>query len=198
MSVTNGYTTVAVLKDRLDLDSARNDTMLEPLIEAASRQIDGMANRVFYSTAAEARYFNVEDPCFCRIDDCTSITEVASDLYRNGTYSVIWATTDYYTDPENAAAKGEPFTGLVTQPLSRYFFPHGLRTVKVTGDWGWSAVPSAIVEACNLLVIRLWKRKDAPFGIMGSQELGQLRAITKIDPDVAELVRPYARMDFLI
>ncbi len=48
-------------------------------------------------------------------------------------------------------------------------------------------------EACFLQALRLFKRKDAPFGIMGSEALGQLRAITKLDPDVESLLWPVNR-----
>lgn len=43
-------------------------------------------------------------------------------------------------------------------------------------------------EACFLQSLRLFQRKNAPFGITGSPELGQMRAITKVDPDVEVLL----------
>jgi hypothetical protein len=44
--------------------------------------------------------------------------------------------------------------------------------------------PQPIKEACLLLAARLYKRKDAIFGVSGPNEFGQLQIIDKFDADV--------------
>jgi hypothetical protein len=43
--------------------------------------------------------------------------------------------------------------------------------------------------------MRLYKRKDAPFGVVGSTsaEMGQLMVIPKLDPDVKFLLDAYKK-----
>lgn len=52
--------------------------------------------------------------------------------------------------------------------------------------------PEPVVEACVILAARLFRRKDAPFGVVGSPEFG-LERIAASDPDVKRLMRPYER-----
>jgi hypothetical protein len=65
--------------------------------------------------------------------------------------------------------------------------------VKVTGKFGWQAVPSKVKTACLIQAERLFKRKDAPFGVIGSAEMGQLQVIPKLDPDFYILLEDYVR-----
>lgn len=52
--------------------------------------------------------------------------------------------------------------------------------------------PSPVSEAAVILAARLFRRKDAPFGVLGSPEFG-LERIAADDPDVKRMMRPYAR-----
>lgn len=52
--------------------------------------------------------------------------------------------------------------------------------------------PEPVVEATVILATRLFRRKDAPFGVIGSPEFG-LSDIAAHDPDVQRLMRPYER-----
>lgn len=52
--------------------------------------------------------------------------------------------------------------------------------------------PAPVVEAAALLAARYFRRKDAPFGMVGSPEAG-IERIAATDPDVKRLMQPYAR-----
>lgn len=52
--------------------------------------------------------------------------------------------------------------------------------------------PRPVVEACIILAVRLFRRKDAPFGVVGSPEFGLERAVAS-DPDIRRLMSPFAR-----
>jgi hypothetical protein len=71
-----------------------------------------------------------------------------------------------------------------------YFFP---QTVKVTGVWGWSSIPYEVELACKIQASRLFVRKQSPFGIAGSVELGTVRLSSRLDPDVEMLLKTYRR-----
>ena len=52
-----------------------------------------------------------------------------------------------------------------------------------------SPVPDSIKLACELQATRLFKRKDAAFGVLGSPEFGTFsRLQSKLDPDVELLL----------
>jgi hypothetical protein len=50
-----------------------------------------------------------------------------------------------------------------------------------------------VSEACKIQSIRLFKRKDAPFGVVAGGEMQQSMTIPDLDPDVKMLLSPYVR-----
>ena len=51
-----------------------------------------------------------------------------------------------------------------------------------------------IVQACNLMTARLFKRRESPFGTAGSAEMGTLNVIPRFDPDIRGLLNDYRRL----
>lgn len=205
MSVTNGYATLAQVKAALRITDTIDDTLIELAIESASRDIDAYCARVFYSVGSSSRFYSALDPYYCPIDDAQSISEVATSATSNGVYATVWAnpTTgnndgDYQTEPVNAAYPVDgivmPITGL--RALWNYLFPiaGGAALVKVTGVWGWSAVPTAIKQACVIQAARIFKRNDSPLGVAGFGDMGAMR-VSRVDPDVARMLEPYRRVN---
>jgi hypothetical protein len=84
---------------------------------------------------------------------------------------------------------------LEIMPLGNYRFPcHLTDGVKITGTFGWTAVPDEIREACLLQSNRLWQRRSAAFGVMGANEFGVQIVITKLDPDIQGMLAPFVRL----
>lgn len=192
MAITNGYTDLSTLKSRLDILDTDDDSMLEGVIEGASRLIDGWCGRVFYEDAAQTKYFTADaiDMLFLH-DDLVSVTSLKTDEDGDRVYETTWATTDYDLDP----VTGPPYTRITLAPGGTYGFPTHARAVQIIGTFGYSSVPHAIREACLLQAARLYKRSDAPFGIAGNAEVGELTTLPLIDPDVRQLVQQYRRFD---
>ena len=183
-------------------DNTDND-LLEDLIESASRSIDRMANRRFYLDAtASARLYRAYSDIFVYVDDIgtTSNLSVALDINGNGTYTkTLTLNQDYILDPLTASSLNRPFTQLtmVSNTESWPIFPgltqNGLRPgVQVTAKWGWPSVPDDINMACLILTADLYKRKDAPGGILGLGDLGVVR-MSPIGRDVTAMVRAYKK-----
>jgi Phage gp6-like head-tail connector protein len=206
MTLTNAYATVAQVKASLRITDSIDDTLIEAAIQSASELINGYTNRVFYNMGSGSRFYAASDPYFCPIDDCISITEVATAVTSNGNYDTIWANPstnqnngDYQTEPLNAAYPTDgiasPTTGV--RALWRYLFPTigGNALVRITGTWGWSAVPAPITQACIIQAARLYKRNDSPTGVMGFGDMGIIRVGSQLDPDVRQLVEPYRRIN---
>lgn len=165
------------------------DATLESVIEAVSRWIDTHTGRTFYASSSQTRYFTAESPVLVFVDDLLSVTSITLDSGGDRAYATTMSATDYDLMPANAATLGIPYRWIETSPVGQYDFPTHRKAVKITGTWGYSAaVDKRVTEACLLLSAKIFKRKDAPFGVTGSPDLGELRNIRPGDPDVATLL----------
>jgi hypothetical protein len=166
-------------------DVAEDTTVYGPAIEAASRVIDTSAGRQFgVVPLAEARdyvpwYSAAGSAWFADIDDLMDDTGLVV------TVDGVDVTADVTLYPRNAPAKGRPWTVIGVA---------GSSVVTVEAVWGWTAVPPTIVDAALLQASRIVKRRDAPFGVAGSPEMGnEIRLLARLDPDVDVLIRAYRR-----
>ena len=191
----NLYTTVATLKTRLSISDTTDDTTLGLVLDGVCRAIDGHCGQSFYrDAAASVRYYTAVDYDCVFIDPVVSVTTLATDGGLDRTYSTTWAATDYDLMPANAASGDRPYTWIETAPDGSYNFPTRARGIKLTAVFGWPAVPAAVGEAALLWGERIFKRKDAPFGIASFIEAGEMRLIKDMDPDVQTLLRPFVRL----
>lgn len=181
------YATIHDLKARLDIINDDFDVDLEQILEAASRYVDGLCGRVF-TDGSDTRILTADNPCMLILpDDLHALTSIAIDRDGDRTYETVWDVSDIDM---------QPFPGpyQVLRPRNGKSFPTHRYAVQIVGDWGFGAdTPPAIREATLLQAARLWKRKDAPFGVTGNAEHGQLQTISRVDPDVYELVKPFVR-----
>lgn len=194
------YATDTELKAYLHITDTDDDAEITLAIAAASRAIDRHTNRQFGLVGSpEARYYTAGyDRKLCRwyvdIDDLMTETglEIVADIDDDGTYDD--AITEFALRPANAAVESRPWTRIYVRP-GNAVRPNGNDGgVKVTARWGWTTVPDTVKQATLLQASRFFKRRDAPFGVAGSPELGsELRLLAKVDPDVAVALGPYVR-----
>ena len=200
MAIVNGYITLANLKNYLKIDDSVEDTLLEQIIESASRSIDRIANRRFYlDSTATARTYRPIGNLRVITDDIGSITGLIlkTDPNSTGTYqTTMTLNTDYIVEPTNALAKGRPvnyltIVGSTALSLPVNYWPQ----VQVTAKWGWPEVPDDIEQATYILSADLYKRKDSIGGVLGLSELGAIR-MSPLGRDIAAMVRAYKREFF--
>lgn len=193
MAITNGYTTLEALKGRLGNVPDNLDDRLENIIEAASREIDGICNRRFYAVT-ETRTFTAEWGDHLDIDDLTSVTTIVTDDQGNRSYGTTWTVNDYDLEPANSVAHSHPYTSIRLNPNTTLAFPTGRRGVRITGAWGWPTIPAPVEEACLLIAVRLNQSAKAPFGNAGTIAEGAVQYTPRVDPVVRQLLDPYRRM----
>lgn len=187
---TDLYTDLVTVKAALGKASADDrDELISAAIVAASRMIDARTGRRFYLDELEsARVFPTHGRTFwdgvqynLLLDDLgASPTLVESGTTASGTWT---PTVAYEVGPDNAIVMGRPITTL----RSTYGWGIGAATVRVTGRWGWPAVPAEVALAAQLLAARLYRRKDSPQGVIGNAEWGAVR-VARVDPDVEALI----------
>ena len=206
MSFVTDYCSLSELKAQLRTATSSDDTALGFAITAASRQVDQACNRHFGLTgSAVARLYDfdgllIEGRDAVPIDDLQTTVGlvVTADTQFDATYAgTLVLNTDFDLYPWNAAADGSPWTHMVMRPTSSVWVSissPNARYVSVTGNWGWSAVPTAIKQATLIQAARVFQRRESWAGIAGSPELGnEMRLLAKLDADVQALVQPYIR-----
>lgn len=200
MAITNGYVTLNEVKAYLRITDSVDDTMLEQIVESASRSIDRIANRRFYLDAnASARTYRLIGNLRVQVDDfgTTSGLVVKTDPNDSGVYETTFTlNSDYIVEPTNALAKGRPFTTITIVGGTAFSLPVNYRPqVEVTARWGWPTVPDDIVEATLILSADLYKRRDSVGGVLGLSELGAIR-MSPLGRDISAMVRAYRREFF--
>ncbi|MFR9804612.1 hypothetical protein ACL02T_20350 [Pseudonocardia sp. RS010] len=192
------YATAADLRGYVRIVDTDDDTQLGYAITAASRAIDQTCDRQF-GEAAGSRYYT---PTWSRserrweieIDDVQNVTGLEIHYDSAGDQSYSEEITSYRMLPINAAAKGRPYTRVAVLPASTVQPDSCEGSVRVTALFGWSSVPTAVVQATLLQASRLIARRDAPFGVAGSPENGsEVRLLSRVDPDVAVSLRAYMK-----
>ena len=193
------YLAAEQLKATLELSgSVFAEEDVKAVIKAASRGIDGVCRRRFWADSADqTRYYTPLSPDQILIDDLLTITSLATDQDGDGTYEKTWlAATGYVLEPANAAADGRPYTRIRRHPLANWGFPdYYPNSVKLTGKFGWAAVPDEIVTATSMLAARLFRRtREAPFGVIAiGLDIGAVTRVAATDPDVRTLTTDYIR-----
>lgn len=189
MAITNGYATLAQVKSALRITDSVDDALLEMAIESASRAIDQYTNRNFYNAGTAVRYYAPQDSLNVMVDDLISLSRLDTMNDDEQVFDVSWASDDYQLEPLNGIADGfaQPYTNI--RAIGDYVYETlaGEATVKVTGVWGWAAIPIQVTQATVIQSSRIFKRLDSPLGII-SGELGSMRVGSRLDPDVAQLV----------
>lgn len=202
MAITNGYATLAQLRQRFSIDDPFDDAILEHVLGAVSRLIEQHCGRVFYDAGAvAARVFYPDSTTLVTVDDFHTTTGlvVKTDDDDDGTYETTWTiSTDFQVEPLNGVVDGvpgHPYKRINAHSGERSFTVSRRPTVEVTADWGWASVPEPVREACLLQASRLFNRKGSPFGVAGVAEFGQIRLLSRLDPDVELMLAAYSRFD---
>lgn len=200
MALTNAYCTLQDVKNALAIDDPQDDLAIEAAIMSASRMIDDYTGRFFYKDGTQAspvvRYYTAKDWWTTNVDDFTVITQIATDDNFDQLYTTVWSTSDYLVEPVNNPRRSWPLTRILA--IGAYIFPYNLpQSVKVTAAWGWSAVPEEVKMACKLQSARFFIRRQSPFGIAGSPEIGTVRLSSRLDPDVELLLKPFRKLSWM-
>lgn len=141
MALGDSYASTIQLEQRVgDAD----DGSFEQLLDAASRAVESFTRRQFNRTdTATARRFRALDRERVAVDDFHTVTDLAVDV--DGT---AWDPANYDPRPWDGVRHGQlawPFSDLFA--VGRCWPWSRRALIAVTAQWGWDAVPAAIVEA---------------------------------------------------
>lgn len=197
------YCTDDDLKAWLRIGDTDDDSLLAYAITAASRIVDAYCGRQFGQiTSAVTRYYTWAGSVYdyrdvLLTDDLYTVTDLVVGLDTDGdgdNDQTLTSGTHFDLWPANAALDGQPWKGLLLRQASTHRYNRYARGLAITARWGWAAVPAAVVQATLLLAAELFARRNAPFGVAGSPELGsEMRLLAQVDPDAVNALRPYMR-----
>jgi hypothetical protein len=183
------------MKAALRIPSADSidDSILELAVESASRMIDSECDRNFYSVSATRDYVP-NDQLTVNTDDLTAITSVKLDDQGDGTYLITLAVSDYQREPVNERVSGNAYPTYRLRMIGDYLLPiwGQQATVRVEGTYGFTPVPTQVIQATVIQAIRIFKRLDSPLGLTWGVD-GMGMRVGKVDPDVAQLIRPFKK-----
>lgn len=196
MAITNGYCTLAEVKAASKFTDTSYDTILEKLIEGASRRIDGYCGRFFYQVANTAISFFPTSDMTCALPDVASSSiTVKTDDNGDGVYENTWSASQYRLEPLDAVLQTRPYNRISTTGARLFPTPTypRLATLQITATWGWAEIPDDVREACILLTMRMFSRYNSPLGVAGFGDMGAITVRT-VDPDVRDALAPYVMM----
>ena len=200
MTITNGLVTQLEAKRWLNLaDASLDDLIVDDLVNTASRAVEGYCGRQFTAdTNATARTYLARDYYCVQVDDIWDAATVVlkTDSGQDGTFeTTLTVSTQFVLEPVNGVVEGIsgwPYTRV--RLVGGQMFPgayYGRPQVQVTAKWGWTAVPAPVKQATLQVCSELWRRKDAPFGVLGGQEFGTIYLSPDSMRSVSALLRPY-------
>ena len=203
------YATVDQLRIRtqiLSTPSAAQLTMLEEIIEAASRAIDRYCRRdeeFVSSWVPSVKYFTADGKAYLRIPTFLDVDEVAVKGSISATTFTVWdketsylaGDGDWYGahgDPDNPVF-GPPGNLIIVSPTGNYSVfldGEGAPVVKVTAVWGFSdAVPADIREATLMQAARWMKQFQGSMSTeLGTVDLGTIQYRRNLASDVRQLL----------
>lgn len=205
------YADLSALKSHLRLseNDSLDDVELQRALDGATWMIDQVASRSFAPVEigpAEDRGYHYDAPHYDRrygwvveIPDLTSGIGGA-EIFTWNAADAAWTTPVDMSKvvwlPRNGAPEPDPWTQAVLPPGSgsferasySYTDPNTV-TVMVRADFGWLAVPAAVEEACLIQAARLFRRRDALFGVVNSIDgSSQMRLKQAMDSDALVLL----------
>lgn len=188
------YGTDVEAKGFVRINDAIDDTEIAIINAATSRAIDRSTNRQFgLCDAVEQRLYTpwFDEERWCWIIDCDDFqTTTGLVVTIAGT-----VTTDFTKEPVNAAQEGRPWTCLSINARTAATLPIGNDfEAAVTARWGWTTPPAEVPLAWRLQISRFLSRRDSPYGVAGSPDVGsEIRLLARLDPDVALLLGDVTR-----
>ena len=176
-------------KSWLGISNSAEDDVITAALKGAESFIEWHTGRSFNLQTAQTKLYYPDHDGVVRVHDLVSVDSIKIDTNGDRMFATTLTDDDYELLPNNELR----YNRIKIWPRSSYAFTSG-RLVQVIGDYGYvinGNAPDDIKLACRILANRFRSRKDSPFGILGATELGQYERISKEDPDVVNLLRPY-------
>lgn len=184
------YATLEELRKQVQLSEGDEsfDAELTDALGAAVESIDDYCNRSFTAVDPETddptvRVYTARTRSRLIVHDLVALDTIEARTSRTADYEAVDAG-DVDLWPYNAAEEGRPYTEIRRESGT---WSTSATAVRVTGWFGWTAVPDAVKKATLLQASRIFQRRSAQFGVApvpGLEGGGGMRLLAKLDADV--------------
>jgi len=138
--VVNTYAPLDEVKSRGGISTTSNDVSLWLALHGASRAIDRICNRHFFTLLA-ARAFDVNDAAHIVLPDLATVSAVREDTDGDRVFETTRASSDYLLYPPNAEPTqpwGRPYNSILADPQGTApTFSLGRRRIQIEGEWAY-------------------------------------------------------------
>lgn len=194
------YVELEAFKSAAYIQKSSRDEDIKQALVAASRGLDSAWNRGYSfleGAPGEVRYFSSDDRRTIRLDPVIDVSELAFDYYGRDEFATVIPSTDYRLQPTDAADRLLPYREIyLLGSGANWGAPYWGAGIRVTGTFGFPAIPPELKSATTIVAARLLERTtSAPFGIIAfGQEAAAVRAGELArDPEVRFLMTSIGR-----
>ncbi len=186
------YVSVPEMFERVNVADDRDRDLMRGALLAAEIEVDTYCGRTFHNQDnKDPRFFRARSPRFVRIDDAVDIATVQiGHGTRAGSFSTF--AGEYVPWDSNGGS-----IDMLEADSSAWPHPAGWVKVTPTTSWGWTAPPGNVVEAVKIQALKLYRRKDAPEGVLGFEGAGVVKISRGLDSDSITLLRGWRRREMV-
>ncbi|HYD83781.1 MAG TPA: hypothetical protein VEA63_07000 [Opitutus sp.] len=159
MELLDPYVSVDEYRTRAGSLAIADDPTLAAQLVAVSRLIEEVLKVApgAFNSVEGTRYFDSDGTATLRLRDAQGKQHFLQSVDANAIgvdNSSSGAFTDYALDFDDdwvvgVGGLGQPYEAITISPITSaapYYWPRGVRTVSITGVWGWPSVPGVIKE----------------------------------------------------
>lgn len=197
-------TTIARVKDLLDIQSSSHDTVLTTMVNAVSKRIESYLDRSLEQTSRTETY-NIrprQNKLFLRQYPVTSVTSVKVALDWDYAAATAVDSSDYNTTSDTGCIHFQ-FYPITSYLGSNYEYAPDAIQVIYTGGFATSTTNLIsdypdIAMAADLQTVAMWRRRDTPQGnniSVGGSSIAYEHPLDLV-PDVIHALTPHRRLRF--
>ena len=178
------YATGTALKTRANISDSTDDTLIGTICDQVNQFIEGVTGRIIapisgtpvytYDGTSNSMLYLPLLGDGSPVGGVRSITTLQVAQYTGAAYETL-AAGDYFLRGKSGPAAPFDWLMLSDRPVGQFFtFPRGYDTVKITGLFGWAAIPDDITDVALTIAVRAWHAREAgQQDIVGTDEFGR-------------------------
>jgi ABC-type dipeptide/oligopeptide/nickel transport system permease subunit len=202
------YVTSTLLKSRAGITDSTDDTLLGVICDQVNSFIESSTGRVLAPISGTPTYTYDGDgspklwlpkTTTAYVGGVRSITTLELADYTGASYSTVTAG-DYFLRGLSGPAGSYEWLWMSDRPTGTFrTFADGFATVRITGTFGYAAIPDDIAEVAVTIAVRAWHaRENGQQDIVGTDEFGRSVVSRVVSVRDRDTLRRYSLVDGLV
>lgn len=168
------YVTTSAVKTRLGIGNTTDDTVIGSICDQVNGFIESYCHRPigpFATGSTLTLHYENDDAhdsgrVFTFSSGIASITTLEVAPYTGASYVTV-PTSDYFLMPHEQERDTDwpafevHMSDIPSASNGQPFFAPGYNTVRITGNFGWAAIPDEVKEVAVNLALALWRSRSA-------------------------------------